>query len=56
MEEPTSVTPPDLQLLLDRVNRAETPEARQRAWDDLVRYQRERGVRAQPENAEPPQV
>jgi hypothetical protein len=49
--------PPELQMLLEMLKRAETPQARQRAWDRLVEYQRERGPRAQPRGApEPPQV
>ncbi|HZR98080.1 MAG TPA: hypothetical protein VFE37_05205 [Chloroflexota bacterium] len=49
--------PPELEMLMEMLKRAETPEARQRAWDQLVRYQRERGVRAQPRGApEPPQA
>ena len=46
--------PPELQMLLEMLDRAETPEARQRAWDRLVDYQRERGTRAQPRGIEAP--
>jgi hypothetical protein len=47
----------ELEMLMEMLKRAETPEARQRAWDRLVQFQRERGPRAQPRGApEEPQV
>jgi hypothetical protein len=50
-------SPPEFEMLLEMLKRAETPEARQRAYDRLVEYQRERALRAQPRGApEPPQV
>jgi hypothetical protein len=45
--------PPELRALLEALDRAETAEERQRAWDALVQYQRQREIRAQP--SEPPQ-
>jgi hypothetical protein len=45
--------PAELRALQEALDRATTPEERQRAWDALVAYQRQREVRAQPENAEP---
>jgi len=49
--------PPDLEMLMEMLKRAETPEARQRAYDRIVEYQRERALRARPRGApEPPQV
>ena len=56
MEQNAPPPPPELQMLRERLQRAETPEARQRAWDDIVRYQRERALRAQPREAAPPQA
>ena len=47
--------PPELQALLEALDRAEGAEARQRAWDALVAYQRQHEVRAQPKNAELPE-
>jgi hypothetical protein len=48
---------PEMERLMEMLKRAETPEARQRAWDQLVQFQRERGTRAQPRGApESPQV
>ncbi|MBX5491988.1 MAG: hypothetical protein IRZ14_12620 [Chloroflexi bacterium] len=38
----------ELQALLEALDRATTPEERQRAWNALVAYQRAREVRAQP--------
>ena len=43
--------PAELQMLIDALERAEGAEARQDAWNALVEYQRQRGVRAQPEQA-----
>jgi hypothetical protein len=43
-------------MLLERLNRAADPQERQRAWDDLVNYQRQHGVRAQPRDSDSPQV
>ena len=54
MTENAPTNPPELDMLLQMVARAETPEARQRAWDQLVRFQRERGIRAQPRGADGP--
>jgi hypothetical protein len=42
---------PELKALLEAVERAEEPEARQRAWDALVEYQRQHELRAQPSDA-----
>lgn len=39
---------PELQALLDALERATDPQERQRAWDALVAYQRAHEVRAQP--------
>jgi len=48
---------PDMEMLMEMLKQAESPEARQRVWDQLVRFQRERGPRAQPRGApEGPQV
>ena len=54
--ENTSPPSPQLKALLDAVNRAEGAEARQRAWNALVEYQRQHEVRAQPSETQPPQV
>ena len=43
-------------MLMERLKRATDPQERQRAWDDLVNYQRQHGVRAQPQDTAPPQV
>ena len=39
---------PVLERLLEAVDRAEDAEARQRAWNALVEYQREHALRATP--------
>jgi hypothetical protein len=43
---------PELEALLEALERAEDPEVRQRVWNALVQYQREHGIRAQP--SDPP--
>jgi hypothetical protein len=43
-------------MLMERLKRATDPQERQRAWDDIVNYQRQHGVRAQPRESEPPQA
>jgi hypothetical protein len=52
--ENTPPPSPELDMLMQLVARAETPEARQRAWNRLVEFQRERGLRAQPRGMEAP--
>jgi hypothetical protein len=48
--------PPELARLMERLRRATDPRERQQAWDDIVNYQRQHGVRAQPRESDPPQV
>ena len=48
MQESERPVPPELQMLMDALDRAEGPEARQRAWNALIEYQRQHGVRATP--------
>jgi hypothetical protein len=45
--------PPALKALLEALDRATDPEARQRAWNALVEYQRQQEVRAQPREDPP---
>jgi hypothetical protein len=40
---------PELQALLDALERATDPQERQRAWNALVAYQRAREPRARPD-------
>ena len=49
--EATPPPPPELRALLEALDRAEGAEARQRAWDALVEYQRQHEVRAQPQQS-----
>jgi hypothetical protein len=51
MQDTERPVPPELQMLMDALDRAEGPEARQRAWNALVEFQRQRGVRATPREA-----
>ena len=48
MQDANPPPPPELAMLMERLKRATDPQERQRAWDDLVSYQRQHGVRAQP--------
>ena len=56
MQDANPPPPPELAMLMERLKRATDPQERQRAWDDLVSYQRQHGVRAQPKDSAPPQV
>lgn len=48
-----SANPSLLRTLMEALDRADTPEARQEAWNALVEYQRQREPRAQPKEAPP---
>ena len=56
MQDASPPPPPELAMLMERLKRATDPQERQRAWDALVSYQRQHGVRAQPQDSAPPPV